>query len=520
MSVSAVSTSSKCTDQTTIPSRATVSATHYGRLACALAVLFLFPTLVLLQGCGVSPRAVASTAAKQPAGPTIAPATANVQVWQSLQFTVSGSGENQNCTWTSSQPSILTSLGAGQFQGTQTGTASVSVTCDGASATANVVVDAQPQSGPIQITAGGTYSGDWTSTDPSTPAVTINTDEPVTIQDSVISGKGTLISVSGVTSGANVTIENVTATASDPGVAGAQRGAFVLATKIDSLIVRNCSMTGVSFGVKVFAAQPSTLQLDNNSAINLEDRASDGQGGFEASRPRLGHFVIFNGVSATSGAEIAWNKIVQSIGQSSTEDVINLYNSQGSESHPISVHDNYMEGSSSPVVNGHYTGTALITDGAGTNGASPTAFVNFDANQVVATAGTGVGIAAGHDISATNNRVVSCGMTASGAWYAWDASAIVIWNYYNTPNFYNNTITGTSGGMVGPNAGNQPAVFDTWVNATDMQNPGNSVAGNDFTDPCMASNGVNLQAEQAERTYWATKIAQADEVIGDQHLNN
>ncbi len=237
-------------------------------------------------------------------------------------------------------------------------------------------------------------------------------------------------------------------------------------------------------------------RLTTTLTINLEDRASDGQGGFEASRPSLGHFVLLDGVSATSGAEIAWNKIVQTVGQSSIEDVINLYNSQGSEVHPIVVHDNYMEGSSSPVINGHYTGTALITDGSGSNGASPTAFVQFNANQVVATAGTGVGIAAGHDITATGNRIVSCGVTASGTWYAWGANAIVIWNYYKSADFYNNTITGTDGGMVGPNANGLPAVFDVWANAPDMRDPGNSVVGNDFTDPCVASGGINLQAER------------------------
>jgi hypothetical protein len=30
---------------------------------------------------------------------------------------------------------------------------------------------------------------------------------------------------------------------------------------------------------------------------------------------------------------------------------------------------------------------------------------------------------------------------------------------------------------------------------------------------------VNLQAEQAERTYWTTKTAAASELIGDQHLS-
>lgn len=488
-------------------------------LTLSISAMVLLPAFVLMQGCTSGPGTGLSSASKPASGPTIAPTTANIQIWQSLQFSVSGATQNVNCTWTSSQPAILASLGNGQFQGAETGTANVSVTCDGSTATASVVVAAQQQSGPIQITTGGTYSGNWSSTDPSKPAVTIRTDQPVTIQDSVINGRGTLIDVSGIKNGANVTIENVTATALDPGVAGAQRGAFVTATKIDSLIVRNCSMTGVSFGIKVHGTEPSTLQITNNSATNLEDRASDGQGGFEASRPQLGHFVLFDSVAATSGAEVAWNKIAQTIGQSSVEDVINLYNSQGSAAHPIVVHDNYMEGSSSPVINGHYTGTALITDGSASNGASPTAFVQFNANQVVATAGTGVGIAAGHDISATGNRIVSCGITTAGSWYAWGANAIVIWNYYKSADFYNNTITGTDGGMVGPNSNDQAAVFDVWANAPDMLDPGNSVTGNDFTDPCMSSSGINLQAENAERTYWATKIAQADEVIGDQHLN-
>lgn len=482
--------------------------------------LALVPAFLFMQGCGGAAPSAAAAASTQPSGPSIAPTTANIQVWQTYQFSVSGPNAGASCTWATSDASILSSLGGGEFQGMQTGTAKVTVTCDGASANASVVIAAQQQSGPIQITSGGTYSGNWTSNDPATPAVTIRTDDPVVLQDSVISGKGTLIDISGVKNGANVTIENVTATGLDPQTAGTQRGSFVNATQFDSLIVRNCTMTGVSFGVKAYAASPSTLSIVNNSATDLEDRASDGQGGFEASRPSKGHFVILNGIAASAGAEIAWNKVVQTIGQSSTEDVINIYNSQGSAGSPIEVHDNYLEGASSPVYTTHYTGTALITDGTGTNGATPTAFVAFNDNQVVATAGTGLGIAAGHDISASGNRIVSCGMTANGNWYAWGASAIVIWNYYQSASFYNNTITTSAGGMMGPNTNGQPTVYDVWTNTADMADPGISVSGNDFTNPCVASSGVNLQAEQAERTYWTNKIAQAGEVIGDQHLNN
>jgi hypothetical protein len=378
----------------------------------------------------------------------------------------------------------------------------------------------QQPSGPIVITAGGTYSGNWNSTDPSTPAVTIKTDAPVTIQDSVINSKGGLIDISGVKTGANVTVENVTGTALDPGVSGLQRGSFVNATDVTSLVVKNCTITGASFGVKLAGASPTTLEISNNIAKDLEDRASDGNGGLLTTRPGLGHFILLNSVSAPAGAEIAWNQAVQTIGQTSTEDVINIFNSQGVVGHPIWVHDNYMEGASAPVASGsHYTGTAMVTDGPGTGGAQPTAYVLFDSNEVVATAGTGVGIAAGHDIQATKNRIVSCGVSSTGSWYAWGANAVVIWNYYKSAQFYNNTISGTVGGMVGPGTDNAPKAFDSWFNAADTGSPNTSISDNDFTDPCLAGGSVNLKAEDAERAYWAAKVAGAAELIGDQHLN-
>ncbi len=479
------------------------------------------PIVVMLQGCGGASRAAASPASETTPTISVQPASASIQQWQNLQLTVSGAEAGTACTWQAAQSSILSSLGNGQFQGSQQGSTQVTVSCGAETAVANVTVSAQVASGPIKITSGGTYSGNWSSSDPSTPAVTINTDAPVTIQDSVISGKGTLISLQGASTGANVTIENVTGTALDPGVSGAQRGVFVNATKVTSLVVKNCSITGASFGIKITGSAPSTLQITNNLATDLEDRASDGNGGFLASRPSLGHFILLNGISAQSGAEIAWNKAVQTIGQTSTEDVINIFNSQGSQGHPISVHDNYMEGASSPVTggSGHYTGTAMVTDGAATNPTQVTAFVQFQANQVVSTAGTGVGIASGHDITATGNRIVSCGKDSSGKWYAWGANGVVIWNYYASTLFYNNTITGTVGGMVGPTTNQAPKAFDAWINGPDATAPGTSISPNDFSDPCLANGTVNLQAESTERAFWAAKIAAAGEVIGDQHTN-
>ena len=282
--------------------------------------------------------------------------------------------------------------------------------------------------GPIVITSGGTYSGTLVSDNPDVPAVSINTNEPVVITNSTVTSKGPLFAINGTGSGANVTIVNTTGLALDPGIAGKQRGVFVTASDVSSLVVQNTSMSGVSFGVKVLSSKVSTLKILNNLAVNLEDRESNGQGGLLNARPDLGHFIILNGVTAPAGAEIGWNKLVNVIGAGSTEDVINIYKSQGSQPYPITAHDNYMEGFSSTTTP-NYSGSGVVSDGDGTSPFS--AFLLFENNDIVHAAGSGVEIASGHDVAARGNRVVSCGRDSSGDWFAMPfANAVSIWNYY------------------------------------------------------------------------------------------
>ena len=463
--------------------------------------------LVPLQGCGTVEMAL-------PAGPALSlSATAlSVPVGNHVKLQAYGSDASTGCIWTSSLPTVLSSAGGGVFQGRSSGTAQAMVNCGVSSATALVVVTSV--AGPITITHGGTYSGNWISNDPAVAAVSIRTDDPVTLRNATIASRGDLISVQGTGLGAHVSVRNVTGTALDPRVAGLQRGSFLVAEQVASLTVQNCTMIGVRFGVKVLSSTATDLSIVRNLASELEDRETDDQGGFLNNRPDLGHFVMLNGVSAPNGAEIAWNQVVDTIGQSSTEDVINIFKSQGAPGAPIAVHDNYLEGFSSPATP-NYTGVGLITDGDSNQ--PVTAYVTFTANEVVHAAGSGIEIAIGHDILARKNRVVSCGVDAEGQWYAASfVNAVVMWNYYGAPQFTNNRVESTWGGMLRPAPDGTPMIVDAWARSADL-NTTDGVQLSSFTDPCYQDGQLNLAAEDAERTFWQRKLSLAKITPGDQH---
>src|SRR6185295_18651269 len=87
---------------------------------------------------------------------------------------------------------------------------------------------------PIVITKGGTYTGTWESLDPNTPAVRINTSEPVTIENATIRSKGDLI-VSG-TSHTNITVRNVQGYGLNPDVYGRLNGEWIAVDNFDNLV--------------------------------------------------------------------------------------------------------------------------------------------------------------------------------------------------------------------------------------------------------------------------------------------
>lgn len=458
-------------------------------------------------GCG-------TVALTLPSPIVLTPSTSRLQIGDRIHLRAVGPDSVSNCVWNSSEPSILTSLGEGFFRGVANGQALASATCGNAQpALAQIEVSSTPQ-GPLVITQGGTYSGEWTSNDPNTPAVTIKTNEKVVLSDSVITGRGDLIYIPSTVDKAHVVVHDVTGMALDPGVPGVQRGSFLSASNVGSLRVRHCTMLGVSFGVKVLDSTPEEIVITENLGSNLEDRASDGQGSVLPLRPQLGHFIFLNQVTSPNGAEIGWNQLRNTIGQSSIEDVINLYKSQGTATAPLHVHDNFLEGFSSTTTPS-YTGTGVIADG---DAHEPvTAYVLIENNQIIHAAGSGIEVAVGHDITVAHNKIVSCGLDASGAWYAMPfADAVVVWNYYAAPMFFNHSVTATEGGLLRPSGEGTPEIANLWARGGDL-GPTDTLTPNTFSNPCLVKGQLNLGAEDIERAAWLKKLNDANLIVGDRH---
>ena len=90
---------------------------------------------------------------------------------------------------------------------------------------------------PITITKGGTYTGNWQSNSVNTPAVTINTTQPVIILNSNIQSKGDLIQ--STTPHANITVKGTSGWALNPNVVqGQSPGRFLDVTNFDNVRCR------------------------------------------------------------------------------------------------------------------------------------------------------------------------------------------------------------------------------------------------------------------------------------------
>ncbi|HEX8524264.1 MAG TPA: SdrD B-like domain-containing protein [Tepidisphaeraceae bacterium] len=374
---------------------------------------------------------------------------------------------------------------------------------------------------PLVITHGGTYTGTYTSTNPQVPAVTVDTDEPVTIQKATITGPGDLIFAAAPH--ANITIRNSKAYGVNPDIAGETKGRFIDADGFDNVIVENNYLEGTA-GIFLLnyagdRTASETVRIVGNRAKNVDGRKSDGKGGYFDFNTRVsqldGHeedgfkevqFVQLNKVAGVPNVEIAWNEVVNEPGKSRVEDNINIYKSSGTQASPILIHDNYIQGAYTikPWQKSHvesdwtwdwsYSGGGiLLGDALGDDGpAGDPAYIRAYDNQVVSTTNYGIAISTGHDIEFAKNRIVSSGVLPDGrliaaqnvGGYVWDSTEVGAGRFYN-----NNSRENTLGWNLGDKRN------DWWIpnSASNLDNkhwPGT----------------VTRETETAEYQLWLTKM--------------
>ena len=98
--------------------------------------------------------------------------------------------------------------------------------------------------------------------------------------------------------------------------------------------------------------------------------------------------------------DVAWNETDNSPNQSAVGDNINIFNSSGTASSPINVHDNYVNGAyPNPADQGGYTGGGIILGDGGGN------YQIAENNIVIRTTNYGVAIAGGTNVEEQRRRV-------------------------------------------------------------------------------------------------------------------
>jgi hypothetical protein len=360
-------------------------------------------------------------------------------------------------------------------------------------------------SGSIVITTGGTYTGTYTSTNPNQPAITIDTTQPVTITNSNISGEGDLI-FTGV-SGVNLTVKDCTATGVNPNVAGVGIGEFLEADNTASLTVENNTISNVgayALDVHGFTGTGSqTVTILDNSFSNINGMYSNGSGGYETTGSATPHAIILDNVVGVAGINIGWNQIVNTVGESYITDVINIYESSGTSASPIDIHNNLINGLWSPSPGTiSDSGCGIITDG----GTSPeTAYVSITNNTILNCGNSGIGIAAGNNITVTGNTCASTGeipgtstmnISANVGIYTWDQMS-----GGSTSNYHNITVGVNTVG---------------WMNSKGVRNDiwNGTTSGTSWASYTKLSGTINDAEISSLQSAWTTSATAAGVTIG------
>lgn len=351
--------------------------------------------------------------------------------------------------------------------------------------------------GPIRITKGGVYSGRWASDDPNVPAVYIDTSERVVLENSILKGPGNLITTN-FHKTAHLTVRNSRGYGVNPNIFGRAPGRFLAIQSFADLVIENNYLENTAGIYAHRWVGGGTIKIRFNRIRNVVGLWSDGEGSWltGAKQFSIAQFVQFNDVNSISGAEIAWNEVINTAGQSRVEDVISMYKSSGTSSSPIAIHDNFIMGAYPALPSEHpFSGGAIMLGDGG--GGNQSAF----RNQVVSVTNYGIAISGGSNNAIEDNRVISSGALLDGTLMSAANVGIYIWNQASAP-FSNNSGTGNLVGYL-RNGVNGPVRNDWWVpDAASWQ--GNTR----FSGP------ISTATELSEYELWVAKHSDASVHIG------
>ena len=309
--------------------------------------------------------------------------------------------------------------------------------------------------GPLVISHGGTYRGEWTSDDPNTPAIRIVTKEPVVIEGSTVRGRGKLIDADH--GDADVIVRDVHGIGLNPNVPDRAAGRFFTGEEVARVVIEHCQLDGTA-GIYIYRTSPAVkdaeITVRCNAVRDIDGRFSDGHEGYRDFniRKRLSdgrteegmdyvQFLQLNGVAGLARGEIAWNHVVNEPGVSRVEDNISLYETSGRPGAPLRVHDNCVVGaytidpSRRDVTAGGWQedwaysgGGIMLGDGPGKTLATASGFLACENNVVLSTGNYGIGVAGGHDIRVTGNRVLGSGRLTDGRTVLTQNVGIYVWD--------------------------------------------------------------------------------------------
>lgn len=249
-------------------------------------------------------------------------------------------------------------------------------------------------SGPTVITKGGTYTGNWTSTNKTVAAVRVSTTDPVTITGSVTNLAGGPLILSDWPLAVNVTIDNVKAYGGT--------GRFLELEGFKSVVVRNCTIEKTSGICLIHGVAGSSVLITRNKHRNIQD------GGYLAGTGgNPGNFVQLREVQNATVA-ITWNEIVNEYNVSWPEDLVSIYKSAN-----VTLADNYFQHQSTPGNAYNTSSQSTITlDG---DGSGPYVHdVQVLRNQIVDCVNGGYITGTARDCLFSGNRVIQDGKLPDG----------------------------------------------------------------------------------------------------------